>query len=465
MVSAFGYLSTALVGNLLFNNMFKGEETLVTTPPSDKLRISVVIPARNEEDLLPSALQSLADQKELNGTSLSHDLYEVILLINNTTDRSRQVAESFQRLYPTFRLHIAERSFSKSKAHVGHARRLLMDEACRRLETVGRSDAAILSTDADSQVAANWIACNIAELGAGAQAVGGRTIIPAAEKDVLDSAARDLYEYDHLYRRLVCWIEDRMDPEAHDRWPRHHQHYGVSLAVTPQIYKVVGRLPPRGCFEDLAFYDALMRRDIRLRHSNRVRVFTSARLVGRSRQGLSTLLSYWARHGRNGLRTPVESSAFLERMFGNRQRLRALWLRHRECGELSAKDVCELSASSGIKKSHLAREIRSARFFGMLLERLDFYEASRKMWPDRVRLAPLRNAVEELLGRFKACERDRSRARAHRSDTDRYESLRLETTLAVPENGHAHRLLEVQSQAQARANAPITDDHERLRAY
>ncbi|MGA8027867.1 MAG: glycosyltransferase, partial [Bryobacteraceae bacterium] len=96
-----------------------------------------MVPVRNEEDLLPAALRALAEQKTLRGGALSHDCYEVILLINNTTDASPDIARSFKRLYPTFRLHIAERDFGRSEAHIGHVRRLLMDEACRRLESAG----------------------------------------------------------------------------------------------------------------------------------------------------------------------------------------------------------------------------------------------------------------------------------------------------------------------------------------
>lgn len=422
--------------------MLTDRETLVTTPPSAKLQACIIVPVRNEEDLLPSALRALAEQKTVSGGILFHELYEVILLINNTTDRSRQAAESFLRLYPTFRLHIVERSFSKSRAHVGHARRLLMDEACRRLKTVGDSRAAILSTDADSQVAPNWIACNQEELAAGADAVGGRIVIPACEKDLLDPAARELHRYDQMYRRLVCWIEDRLDPQPHDPWPRHHQHFGVSLAVKPQVYKAAGRLPPRRCFEDLAFYDALIRYDVRVRHSNKVKVFTSARLVGRTRAGLSTQLSYWAKRGKSALRIPVESGAFLEQMFAARHDLRLLWLSYQTTRELPAGHVQEVSAKTGIKASQIAVEVRTARTFGLLIERLRFYEMFRKTWPDWVRLAPLRCAIEELLESFKAGQRYRSGIRARRYDTDSYDSLIPDATLSGPENGRAPRLLE-----------------------
>ncbi len=444
--------------------MFRTDEILVKDPAGGKLEACVIIPARNEEDLLPSALRALAEQKTLSGAPLSHELYEIVLLINNTTDHSRQVAESFRHLYPTLQLHVAERNFSKSKAHVGHARRLLMDEACRRLETAGASSAAILSTDADSQVAPNWVVRNQAELEAGADAVGGRVLIPPCEKDLLDAATRDLYRYDHLYRRLVSWIEDRFDPQAHDSWPRHHQHFGASLAVKPEVYRAVGRLPPRRCLEDLAFYDALVRHDVRLRHSNKVIVSTSARLVGRARAGLSTQLSEWAKRGKNTLRMPVESGAFLEHMFASRRHLRLLWLDCRATRELPTEHVRELSAKSGIKPFHILAELQATRFFGVLLERLRFYEMCRKTWPDWVRLAPLRYVTDELLDSFKAEQSRRSAAPVRLYGTDSCDSLTRRAILTIPENGRAHRLPEVQIPVPMRASARATDDRPEVRA-
>src|SRR6202451_4345676 len=300
-------------------------EVLVAEPPPKNLQATVVMPARNEEDLLPSALQALADQKMLNGASLRHDSYEVILLINNSTDGTKQVAEHFKRLYPTLHLHAVERTFDKSHAHIGYVRRLLMDEACRRLESGGRPGGLILSTDSDSRVSPNWICRNSEEIARGADAVGGRIVVLPCEQDSMDSAARNIYRYDHVYRRLVCWLEDRWDPEPHDPWPRHYQHFGASLAITPRAYQAAKRLPPRRYLEDVAFYDALIRHDIRVRHSNAVRVFTSGRVDGRTRFGLSRQLKDWQGSRTRLVHMRVESADFLHQLFKTRRQLRRLW--------------------------------------------------------------------------------------------------------------------------------------------
>ncbi|MBV9158362.1 MAG: glycosyltransferase [Acidobacteriaceae bacterium] len=434
------------------------KDSLIVEEPRKGLGACVVVPVRNEETLLPAALHALAEQRTLTGDPVRHELYEVILLINNSTDRSYQVARSFQDLYPSFQLHVAERTFDKSEAHIGYVRRLLMDEACRRLESASGTDPLILSTDSDSRVAPNWIAQNQAEFRAGAEAVGGRIIVLPCEQDVLCNSTRDLHRYDHLYRRLVSWTEARFDPESHDPWPRHHHHFGASLAVTPQIYRKVGRLPPRRCLEDLAFYAALIRNDVRLRHSNRVKVFTSGRLTGRTRFGLSRQLRDWQDCGRSGLRMPVETRRFLEHLFVTRHRLRRLWMDFQNSGELSASRVQQLAILIGVKPTHLIGELRSAQRFGMLLEELDFYGVFRETWPDRIRLGSLKRVVEEFYGAFKSDQQRLIATPARRSDKSRSEIQMSETMPGFVENVHARRPLGVGNPVPMGASGLIASD-------
>jgi hypothetical protein len=431
------------------------DDSLVTEPPSERLEACVTVPSRDEEELLPSALWALAEQKTITGDPLDHERYEVILLINNTRDRSRQVAKKFQRLYPTFRLHVVEKHFDKSHSHNGYVRRLLMDEACHRLEMRDGAHTAILSTDADSQVAANWISRNQEELASGAEAVGGRVVILPCQEAVLDPATRAVQRCDHLYRRLVSWMEDRFDPEAHDPWPRHHQHFGASLALTPRIYRFIGRLPPRRYFEDIALYQALIQHDVPLRHSNRVRVFTSARLTGRARLGLSSELKDWQLCGRKGLRVPVECRAFLEYLFTARRRFRNLWLEYQDTRELPADRVRELSRNIGISFSHVIAKLRAARYFGLLLERTNFYAMCRDQWPDRLRLAPMQYVVDEMQAAFRKATR--RVARAHRVDTVQYEAVGVSAIRNGSESVHVRHPLEVDNPVRVQASELITN--------
>lgn len=379
------------------------ENLLIDEPPADGLQASVILPARNEEELLPSTLQALAEQNDLAGRALAYDCYEIILLINNTTDRSRQVANSFQRLYPRLRLHVIERVFDKSHAHIGHVRRVLMDAACRRLESAGGR--LIISTDSDTRVAPNWIAQNIAEISRGADAVGGRIVVLPSEQDMLEAGAQRIYRYDHLYRRLVCWMEQCCDPLPYDPWPRHYQHFGASLAITPRAYRTAGRLPPRRLLEDLAFYDALIRHDIRIRHSNTVRVFTSGRMTGRTHFGLSRQLANWQTSDNHLARMYVESSEFLHHLFTVRGLLRQQWLDSRSTGTFSGALVRQISAALGVFDIQLERAISKARFFGALLHELDFYEKCRANYPRWRRVEQLEKVVFLLRANFANAQR------------------------------------------------------------
>ncbi len=371
------------------------------------MQACVVIPVRNEEDLLPDALHALAEQRCADGFPFPHSAYEILLLINNTVDRSAQVARHFARLYPSLRIHVVERNFRPANAHIGYVRRLLMDEACRRVRASHVRNACMLSTDADTKVAPNWIATNVAELRTGAEVVGGRILISGDEVASLATAARSRLKLDRLYRRLLSWIESQLDPETHDPWPRHCHHFGASLAITPDAYERVGGVPPRRYLEDIAFYAALVRHDVRIRHSMKVRVMTSARLAGRARYGLSKTLLDWSESGPRGVNSPVESNAFLEFLFATRRELRSVWLKRKCDRHIAEPQIHSLAAAMGCSRSALWNQIQSAASFGALLEDLPFYPRCRSAWPDWKRLEQLQGVVEDLFESF-LCERGRA---------------------------------------------------------
>ena len=64
--------------------------------PQPMMRACVVVPVRNEETTILSLLESLAGQLTADGKTLDQCSYEVILLLNNCTDQTREVAEAFE---------------------------------------------------------------------------------------------------------------------------------------------------------------------------------------------------------------------------------------------------------------------------------------------------------------------------------------------------------------------------------
>jgi hypothetical protein len=336
----------------------------VPLPPNPACEACVIVPVRNEERRLHSALTALYYQR------FARQRYEVIVLLNNCRDGSVSVAKNFQSAHPTFALHLVERELPPAYANVGTARRLLMDEAARRLPNHG----VILSTDGDSQVAVDWVSNNLEAIRAGADAVGGAIAFSRPEYDHLPASARHLMAADAHYHRLATLLESQVDPDPHDPWPRHHQHFGASLACRASVYRRVGGLPHVDCLEDVAFIESLARLDARVRHSPDVRVSTAPRLHGRVRVGLSSQLREW----RSDPDWKVDSAAFLRHYFAYRAQLRKLWER-------------QYSANT-----RLLEQIRSARTFGALHAALDLRYRLWKSYPERLRSEPIEIAIQGL---------------------------------------------------------------------
>jgi GT2 family glycosyltransferase len=287
----------------------------------------VIIPARNEEAAIARALDALRLQSDVDGTPLSSRSYEVLLLLNNCTDSSVQIAEQYQKEHPSFVLHVISRTLERSKAHVGTARRMLMDTAHHRLMRSAGRRAAILSTDADSVVAPDWIARNLAILETGADAVGGVIHLFPDELDELKTQAPDVflaYNRDRQLQRLVAHLEGILDPDPADPLPRHLEHFGASLACTAEIYARAGGMPPVKPLEDVAFVGELRKIGARIRHAPEVKIYTSARLSGRAEVGLSGQLSIWQQQANDGERHMVDSAAWFEHRFRSLAALRCL---------------------------------------------------------------------------------------------------------------------------------------------
>ena len=294
--------------------------TLRLPPPVTRLKLSVVIPVRNEAEALTRTLASLAHQVDLSGNALDPDCYEVLLLANNCTDDTAEVARCFARRTPCLTLHVAEISLPPSCAHVGTARKLLMDHACRRLLGCRQGRGVIASTDGDTRVAPDWVAQMLRETAGGADAVGGRIRV---ERQLGEDQEARLYSLrDTAYQRGLARLEHLLDPDPADPWPRHHQFFGGSLGITAEAYSAVGGLPPLPCLEDVALEDALKRVDARISHSPDVRVSTSPRQLGRTPLGLSAQLREWGQMGRSGQAHWVQQPAAVAARFRAKRRLR-----------------------------------------------------------------------------------------------------------------------------------------------
>ncbi len=299
-------------------------EPLGLPPPVPGLRAIVGIPARDEADCVGGLVETLARQVDAAGRLFAPGTVEAILLVNNTTDGTAEVARRAARAASGMTVHVAEVCLAPHEAHVGRARQIALDAAYLRLGGRGL----ILTTDADTRPAPDWLAQTEAEITLGVDAVGGRILLHPDDCDALPPALARLVRLDAEYRRALERVHDLLAPDAHDPAPRHHQHFGGSFAVTAQAYARAGGIPSVPHLEDLEFYRALVSCGARVRHSDRVRVWTSARRIGRAGAGLAHEMARMDGLAADGLPLLVESAAHAGARLADLGRWR---LRHPDC--------------------------------------------------------------------------------------------------------------------------------------
>ena len=391
------------------NQVFDGSslEPLVTIPPAPHCEVCVIVPVRDEAENLADTLLALAQQVDLEGRPFDRERYEIILLVNNSCDDSAAIAHCFAKQYSTLALHVVEITLPASEAYVGRVRRILMDEAYRRMTSLGHRYGAIASTDGDTRVAPTWLAATLQEMRGGADAVGGRILTDRSDRLALDCYARLCHLREVGYQYLLAELETYLDPDPYDRWPRHYQHYGASFAVTAQMYGRVGGIPAVRSPEDVAFYQALRRVDARFRHSPEVRVVTSARQVGRAKNGLANQLSEWTVMGRKHQPFLVESPTAIEARLQARRELRMLWQRQQVEHQLSETDVARSADKLRVATQWLAQELQQPQTFGLLHFRMTakheetsappLVEIGQAICDLRIRLDRIRRAANYLL--------------------------------------------------------------------
>jgi len=240
-------------------------------------RIVIAIPVKDEAERIPLCLEALMIQDGVDFAEVA-----VILLLNNTTDGTADVVKSFADQLP-YRIELHSVSLPADYANAGWARKLAMDAAARLVA----SDGLILTTDADTLAHEEWIASNRREIENGHDAVAGYVMADPMELMQLDPAVLDRGRLEWQYQQLAAELDARVDPEAHDPWPRHNQNCGASAALTAAAYRAIGGLPPRPVGEDRALFEMIRRIDGKIRHSLEVQVVTSARTDGRASGGLA----------------------------------------------------------------------------------------------------------------------------------------------------------------------------------
>jgi hypothetical protein len=244
----------------------------------------VAIPARDEAGSIGPCLSALAHQVGFDGKSLDGAAFGVVLLLNNCRDSTAEIARDLSRRLP-YPLRILVMELPAEQAHAGGARRVAMDAAANWVLETGRADGYLLTTDADTRVAPDWIVRHHAAFARGADVVAGIVYDDPIEFRRLPIKLRRRGRLEARYTWLLTEIEARLDPDPDDPWPRHAMASGASLGVRLSWYRRVGGVPMLACGEDRALVSRLTAAGARVRHCLQTRVITSCRLEGRAACG------------------------------------------------------------------------------------------------------------------------------------------------------------------------------------
>lgn len=237
----------------------------------------VAIPVCNERLRIGACLKALAEQVGLGPGRLG-----IVLFLNNCTDGTADLVRSIDMPWP---MRMIERNDPAASA--GWARRIAMDAASDWLAESGYAEAVLLTTDADSRVAPDWVALNLAAIADGADAVAGRISLDRDEALLLPARLHARGRLEAEYEMLLMEICARLDPEPGNPWPCHWSKSGATLAARWSVYRQVGGVPDMPQGEDRAFIDAVRARDLIVRHAPEIEVVTSGRLDGRASGGVA----------------------------------------------------------------------------------------------------------------------------------------------------------------------------------
>jgi len=251
--------------------------------PDARREVAIALPVKDEEDDLPACLAALDAAAGRHAGPVF-----IVAFANDCTDDSIALLRRWRPRHACLIWRAV--SLLPGSRHAGWARRLAFDAAA---DLLGDDRAVLLSTDADTQVAPDWIDRTIAHIDAGADAVAGRALTRRADRRALGKRAlRRLNQLGRYYTALD-YLRAARAPEQHDSWPRHYYEGGASIALTLGLYRRIGGAPTPSVAEDRALFDRVRAHGGRVRHPLDVRVFTSCRIAGRAPGGMADTLARW----------------------------------------------------------------------------------------------------------------------------------------------------------------------------
>ena len=230
--------------------------------------ITIGIPVRNEARRLTRLLDALAEQ------TLGPNAFTACFLLDGCTDESLTILSDRAGGLP-FQMHVE--TLPRSAPNAGRARSAAMRLCLSRLGQA--EEALLLTTDADSVPAHDWVEMNCRSLQT-VDLVAGHIIRKGRRAGTWRTRLED-YQFElHRFRRTL-------DPINHDPAPSHPSLGGASLAFRASVYRELGGFLDLAHGEDTALAETARRQNYLVRQDGRVKVLTSGRTIGRAPDGLA----------------------------------------------------------------------------------------------------------------------------------------------------------------------------------
>lgn len=234
-------------------------------------KITVSVPAKDEEAHIGACLRALGAQ------TVRPDV--IVLYLNNCADRTPEICRMFAS---SGNIRIFEEKIVAAEASAGEARRRALDHAAALC-----GNGVILTTDADSRPAPDWIAKNLGAMADGADVVCGKAqLCPEDARQIRYGLHFDDMREMYLLA-LLDEIESAINPDRNDPWPRHAEESGASIALRAETLRRIGGAPFVASGEDRALVARCRMIDLKIRHDPEIVVEVSGRVEGRAKGGMA----------------------------------------------------------------------------------------------------------------------------------------------------------------------------------
>lgn len=227
---------------------------LIQPDPDPALGLVVVIPAREE----PQLLETL---QVLSRCTMPEAAVEIIIVINSPEDAPEQTLHQNRQLYDRTLAWIGSRTPCRLRFHVLHfpalpakhagvglARKIGMDEACRRLEKAGCTEGVIAGLDADSLVDPNYLTAIAGHFRQHPEIQAGSIYF----EHPLEGTAFPPEVYEAI-ARYELHLRYFIDAQRYAGFPFAYQTIGSSMAVRCDAYQQQGGMNRRKAGEDFYF--------------------------------------------------------------------------------------------------------------------------------------------------------------------------------------------------------------------